>query len=52
MLMTSRKKMNLTNLSIRKKSSVDFLKVMEIDAVGSRNEEGCLRFDVLCDQSK
>ena len=25
--------------------------VMEADAVGSRSEEGCLRFDVLCDQS-
>ena len=24
---------------------------MEIDAVGSRTEEGCLRFDVLCDQT-
>lgn len=29
----------------------EFLKVMEIDAVGSRKEEGCLRFDVMCDQS-
>ena len=25
----------------------DFLKVMEVDAVESRKEEGCLRFDLL-----
>ena len=41
----------VVDVEIKPETREEFLKVMEIDAVGSRAEEGCLRFDVLCDQS-
>ncbi|KAL1514491.1 hypothetical protein AB1Y20_003590 [Prymnesium parvum] len=41
----------IVDVTIKPEARDEFLKVMEIDAVGSRKEEGCLRFDVLCDQT-
>ena len=41
----------VVDVEIKPETREEFLKVMEIDAVGSRAEEGCLRFDVLCDQA-
>lgn len=34
-------------LEIKNDCVEDFLKIMEADKVGSRAEEGCLRFDVM-----
>ena len=41
----------VVDVEIKPEYRDEFLKVMEADAVGSRKEAGCLRFDVLCDQS-
>ena len=37
----------VVNVEIKEDRIDEFLKVIEADAVGSRNEPGCLRFDVL-----
>jgi hypothetical protein len=42
----------LVTVEIKPELVADFLKAIEIDAVGSRNEPGCLRFDVLQDKSQ
>ena len=41
----------IVNVEIHEDRIKDFLKAITIDAVGSRLEPGCLRFDVLRDQS-
>jgi autoinducer 2-degrading protein len=41
----------IVNVEIHEDRIEDFLKAITIDAVGSRREPGCLRFDVLRDQS-
>jgi quinol monooxygenase YgiN len=44
----------LVNVEIKPDRVDEFLKVIEADAIGSRNNEngGCLRFDVLRNKSK
>ena len=39
-------------LEIKQECVEDFLKVMEADKIGSREEAGCLRFDVLVDDEQ
>jgi|EP01033_Poteriospumella_lacustris_P001913 quinol monooxygenase YgiN len=39
----------VVNVEVKEDRVEEFLQVMEFDAVESRKEEGCLRFDVLRD---
>ncbi len=41
----------IVNVEIKPDFMDAFLSAIEADAIGSRTEEGCLRFDVLRDQS-
>ena len=49
--MTSKPIAVVVKVEIVPERKADFLEAMRIDAEGSRAEEGCLRFDLLQDQS-